>query len=436
MNPHPGERLKPCPQKVKPRPIIATFLSQLSATNDEVGARMGQSLSGTRLAVVAAMVALAYVALLPMLAYDLLDYLIPWLRAMLASDGLAVMGTGFTNYTGGYVSVLWAWSHLEPLLGEILVIKAAALTGTAACAFAFWTCLKSAGVGTRDRAFGTIAFCALPSVALNGAGLGQADAFYTAACLISVAAILRERPFLAGLAFAVAISFKLQAVFLAPFLAGLMLRDWRACLLSALALVPAYLAVNGIYLAGGRPLSDVLMIYAGQSGTYGDVWMKAANPWFLIQLGLGEARHDALYPQLVSGGVALGLGAAIATAACIWVKRPATSREIVFWATLPALLLPFLLPKMHDRYFFLGEVLVVLLALIDKRFWPAAILAQGSAIFAYNLHFDTLGLKAALGENVVASCALCLMVATLMTFLRAARGRKRDAARLTGPLRT
>jgi uncharacterized membrane protein len=58
----------------------------------------------------------------------------------------------------------------------------------------------------------------------------------------------------------------------------------------------------------------------------------------------------------------------------------------------------FLLPGMHDRYFFMTEVFLLILALLKSRYWWAALLFQLSALTVYQnyLHLNILpiGMKA------------------------------------------
>ncbi|MEO1797828.1 MAG: glycosyltransferase 87 family protein, partial [Pseudomonadota bacterium] len=353
---------------------------------------------------------------------DQIIFLQPWLDSIQASDGLAIFATPFTNYTGGYVGVLWGWSLAGPLLSDQAILKLASLTGTALLALSAGLLLRRAGLPRWESLFGGLLTLALPSVMMNGASHAQADAFYTAFCLLCLAALMADRRVLAGVAFCAALSFKLQAIFLAPFLAGVMLRDWRAVALSALALIPTYLVVNGLYVAAGRPVIDVLMIYGTQADTYREISMNAANPWFLIQTVLSEDAHDAAYREMVLVGLALASVAGLAIPMATLRARPTEPSDLLFWAATSALAMPFLLPKMHDRYFFLGEVLLLLLALTDRRFWPAALLAQVSAVFIYAIYFDVTGLSTVLSDPALGTVGVTFMGLTLMSFARARKG--------------
>ena len=52
-------------------------------------------------------------------------------------------------------------------------------------------------------------------------------------------------------------------------------------------------------------------------------------------------------------------------------------------ATASTLLVPFVLPRMHDRYFFAADVLSIVLAFVVPRLIPVAVLVQLASFFAY-----------------------------------------------------
>jgi Gpi18-like mannosyltransferase len=60
-----------------------------------------------------------------------------------------------------------------------------------------------------------------------------------------------------------------------------------------------------------------------------------------------------------------------------------TPERIVTAAALFAILVPFLLPGMHERYFFLADVLTLVLAVYRPRLWFVAILVELSSLLSY-----------------------------------------------------
>jgi Gpi18-like mannosyltransferase len=361
-----------------------------------------------------------YVMLYPVTQPDHFKFLLPWLRAITNSDGMSAFATDFSNYTGGYIIVLAGFAAFEGTLSELAIIKVTAVLGTGLSALGVAFCLRAAGWQTHAAVNGGLLFALLPAVMLNGIGWGQADAFYTAFVLYSMAALISGRPVMAALWFCVAISIKLQAILFAPFLIGALLRSPRAILIGVLALVPIYLLVNTIYLISGRPLSEVLMIYADQAQTFRRMSMNAGNLWYLLD-GYAPQVVAAHYRGLVLAGVGL---AALASLALIWRTHRSKyeNLDLLSLAATTTLVLPFILPKMHERFFFMGEALVFVCCLLERRFIPAAIALQLSAICMYSIYHDTLFVRQVIGWPLVAFAGISLMICSLLLIFIARRG--------------
>lgn len=85
-------------------------------------------------------------------------------------------------------------------------------------------------------------------------------------------------------------------------------------------------------------------------------------------------------------GVVLGLAAGTAAAVLIVAlasRRRVEAQTILLVATASAALLPYVLPKMHDRFFFPADLLTVAFAFARPRKWPIAALCQLGSILAY-----------------------------------------------------
>ncbi|MEL6701877.1 MAG: hypothetical protein AAFO58_09405, partial [Pseudomonadota bacterium] len=149
---------------------------------------------------------------------------------------------------------------------------------------------------------------------------------------------------------------------------------------------------------------------------YRDIWKGAANLWWPVHATLTPedlARH---YDSVVRIGLTLTVTVGLAILAATWRTGPVTplNRDAVLkLATISAAAVPFVLPKMHDRYFFMAEVMVLLLALTNRRYWPAVLLMQGSGALAYCGHEDILGFKALMGAGPMHWLSLALMVAAI-----------------------
>ena len=180
----------------------------------------------------------------------------------------------------------------------------------------------------------------LPTVVFNGAYWGQCDAIYTAFCLMALALALTDRPVRSMVCFGVALSFKLQTVFFLPALLPLWLR--RQVKLRHVLLIPAvYLAMMLPALWGGKSMHHVLTCYMQQAGQYN-----------------------------LFSGMAMCLGLAMMAAACLlvcWRREALDARSTLLFTLLVTSGVPYLLPKMHERYTFGADVLALVVAAFEPR---------------------------------------------------------------------
>jgi len=219
----------------------------------------------------------------------------------------------------------------------------------------------------RDPLRGAERVFLLPTVIFNGPVLGQCDTFWVGCCLLALSEALRERPYRMAMWAGVAFAFKAQAAFLAPFCAWYVLRSraWPSVaippVIYMIAIVPAALA--------GWPLVELLTVYLRQPQF--DFIGDAPNLW-AIPAALGVP-GSAIYTL----GYILG---ALGAGAILLIRR----RDPLDVALLSALVVPFLLPKMLDRFFFLADLLSLAIAYSrrDRASIALAVVVQCGSFFS------------------------------------------------------
>ncbi len=217
-----------------------------------------------------------------------------------------------------------------------------------------------------------VLFLFLPTVWFNSAVWGQCDVMFTGALLATVYWIMCGRPVAALAAYGVAWALKPQAIFLAPFLAGLLFRGrigWNLVLLPAgvygLCGLPEMLA--------GKPILDVLFHW-GRYRVFSGLVLGATN-WYQW------VSDDQVFflPGLVL--------ASSASAFLILGMRERSDLEPMGWtittALLSALLAPYFLPGVHERYFYAADVLSLVYAFFIPRGWIVTCLVQAASFFTY-----------------------------------------------------
>ena len=130
----------------------------------------------------------------------------------------------------------------------------------------------------------------------------------------------------------------------------------------------------------GKPLGDILGVYFGQAAEYsGYLNLNAPNMYALIPHGAEV--NTALAARL--GILAAFALAAAVLAALLVFRRQADDRALLAAAVVLAIGVPFLLPHMHERYFFLADVLALAWTCAFPRSAPCALLVELASLGAY-----------------------------------------------------
>jgi Gpi18-like mannosyltransferase len=289
---------------------------------------------------------------------DIDIFLLPWFEHIRSSGMIAAFSTPFSNYTPPYLYMLALVTPLAAVLPAVTVIKLLSVLGTVALAGSVWRLLTA--LDTPDPARGAALVLVLPSTLLNAPFLAQCDAMWAAACVMAAAMAVERRHSPMLVWFGLAIAFKLQAAFLGPFIVALLisrrvpLRLWLVAPFAIVAtLLPAW--------AAGWPIDDLTTIYVRQAGYFNLLSLNAPNLWIVVQAlpGIGPLPLAGLAITMAIGG---------STVYVAWLSsRRITPPLIVPAALLATLLVVGLLPRMHERYFFLCDILALTLALTSRR---------------------------------------------------------------------
>jgi len=282
---------------------------------------------------------------------DLVQFVMPWYDHIIERGPVGAFTEPFSNYTPPYLYLLAASSLVHPLLQPLDVIKWLSVAGTAFLALAVADLVKAMGGEPKRAAFTFI----VPTIALNAALLGQCDALWAGACVLAIAAMIRGLTVKSLIWCGVAIAFKAQAAFVAPAiiggLIGLRAPLWQwtiPALVYAALMAPAWLL--------GWPAADLATVYLRQADWF-DTAGNLANPWIWAgQFAPDAAKAFYIVGYAAAAAAALGIGALAAKS----VRKP---KAMLLLALLSSFALPFLLPKMHERYYFLADALVLALAL-------------------------------------------------------------------------
>ena len=329
-------------------------------------------------------------ALFPVITWDVKYAFLPWLQYVIDHGRWRALQTIEGDYFPSYYIILVALSYTQrivPPLYELKLLQPFVEVATALLAYKTVPLLarpddKISPAGLKRRSIAAaFAILAAPTVILNGSAWGQCDIFYTSLLLGAVYCILSSRKTLSAICFALALCLKLQPMFLAPFLVVALLRKklrlWQSIFIPAAWIVTAL-----PMLMLGRPFRDSVAAPAKQTGELRSLVTNAANPWQISSV------VHLPYPAFLSVGLLLGVLAAVwLIRVCMRWKR-FDAQAIFLTATLSLLLMPYILPKMHDRYFFPAEIFLIVLAAIRTEFILPAALLECSSLLCYINYFN------------------------------------------------
>ncbi len=319
----------------------------------------------------------------PFLPFESDDYVIalrPWYEFIAQNGNFAALKYDFAVYNVPYLYLLATASILLAGIPTLFAIKTISIIFDFVLAFFVYRCVRLKYREPTEEVIPILAALvalSMPTVVLNSAMWGQADAIYTAFLVACLYYLLAGRQAAAFIAFGVAFSVKAQSVFLCPLFLWLLVKekvDWRYFGLSpavyAVAILPAWFI--------GRPLCDLLVIYFGQMDEYGYLRLLSLNAPNLYRW-IPKAYYD-FYP------VGMAFTAVVVLGIAYFVSKSRvkiTADRLVFMATFAVLITPYFLPKMHDRFFFPADVISIILAFYCPRYWYVPVVIGSVSFLAY-----------------------------------------------------
>jgi Gpi18-like mannosyltransferase len=165
-----------------------------------------------------------------------------------------------------------------------------------------------------------------------------------------------------------------------------------------LSIVPAWLT--------GRRLSDLLLIYLNQATKYDALTMSAPTmyAWFN-----SNAPDQYFIPGLVFAASIVFLYIVLGYKSRIKLAAP----TIVQLALISALIVPFFLPRMHDRYFYPADVLSIVYGFFFPQYFFVPLLVNLSSFFTYQIYLFNMN-----PPNIPLPILALVLLLTIVTIVR------------------
>ncbi len=303
------------------------------------------------------------------------------------------------DYQISYVYILYFLSKLPVF--SLYTIKSVSCLFDFLTAFFVAFLLKKVAKSNDD-----VCFCAfvsilfLPTVVLNSGLWAQCDIIYSFFAVLAVFSLCENKSTLAWIFFSVSIYFKLQAVFILPlFIYVAFISGKQLSLLKGIMLPFIHIILSLPALVCGYPFSNLWKIYFGQVKEYPSLTMSMPNVYMLFNL-----KNNAFTKIGIIFAFLLYALMLLIIIKNYYKKNRKSAVNIVFLlATWSILTANMLLPRMHERYLFLGDIISVVFFFTDRKKWFVPVGVNLLSVFAY-MRFLFLGDK--INLRIIAFCAV------------------------------
>jgi Gpi18-like mannosyltransferase len=312
-----------------------------------------------------------------------------WYDYILDHGGILALSDNFSNYPPLYLLFLIAGAYIFGDTGyKPYGIKGFPILFDFVSAFFVYKILREKFKDGPIAYIGTSVFLLTPTMFINSSYWGQNDSMYLVGMLACVYFLMRStasesdaprritgNEIAAFVSLGLAIAIKLQAIFLAPLLLILLFKkvSWKSFFIVPLVylvtILPAWLI--------GRPLQELLTLYVYQVNMFRDkLSMSAPSIYAWLP---GEE-----YGFLIPWATLLALIILLSLSLLAWKKLSSMGRDqILALAFLSVLIAPFVLPKMHERYFYPADAFAILFGFYFPQFFYVPIIMISVSLFSF-----------------------------------------------------
>jgi Gpi18-like mannosyltransferase len=341
-------------------------------------------------------------AFFPFQTNDYNSFLKPWMQFIVDNGSFEAFRVKFYDYTPAYVYLLWLGTVINA--NFLWWIKAISVLFDFVMAYYVAKIVAIKYPKVFKMAF--VVTLMAPSVIFNGSLWGQCDVIYCSMVMACLYHLLTNKLIKSAFFYAVALCLKLQSMFFAPVFLWLLVAKnipKKFVITVAALFVGLYLimilpisqgvifqnnpldstknarglldsatkTINGVTTKVEDTRDGLLTIYANQPKNYSHIVMGPASSMY-------QWVDDKNYEYFYQNGLTVAI-VVILLLAYYLVSNKIVNVDndvIVKMALISTLAVPFLLPKMHERYFFLADVMALVYAFwFPKKFWVGVAIA-------------------------------------------------------------
>jgi Gpi18-like mannosyltransferase len=297
------------------------------------------------------------IILLPIKTGDYVVFIEPWINFIKSHGFASSLKYKFYDYSPSYIYMLIgiAKANLNPLYS----VKIVSILFEYIAAFFIGKIAYQKYQSNLIIWISLAVVPLLPTVILNSSYLSQCDSIYVSFILGSMYFYMKDKLFLSIVFLGIAFAFKMQTVFILPFYFVLMLKGklpWHYFFLIPIIFIVSILPTWYF----GRNFTDLIRVYIAQTDRYRLLTMNFPNLYIWI--------NNNYYETVKTVGILVTFLTTLISGFYLSRIKIEFSLEIlVKLVFLSAIIIPFILPGMHERYMYLGDVSGVLYFLVVRK---------------------------------------------------------------------
>lgn len=304
--------------------------------------------------------------LMPIESADYWGFLEEWMNKIREGGGFKSLGTQISNYTSPYMYLMCILSYITE--NDLYGLKMISIVFDYLASVAVFLIIYHLTENRRKAILAMAVLLLCPTVILDSAYWCQCDIIYTTFILYAIYYLLKGSSNKCLIFVGIAFSFKLQTLFIVPFLIFMWLKNKTIKLRHFLWIPVIYVISSLPAWLMGRSFKELMLIYFDQSGTYPWGTLEYPNIYAL----LGEAMPDMRHAAEVSGaGTFMTIMILGGLAYYIYTKNMKITEEMMITLALFSVaIVVYSLPHMHDRYGFLIDLLAIIYGVLNVRKLP------------------------------------------------------------------
>lgn len=294
---------------------------------------------------------------------DMYKFLIPWFKEIKSGGGIAVLDRQVGDYNLLYQTIISFFTYLDIDCVYLYKILSCIFDFPLAIACGRLVCSVNNKNWRNSREFYVIYSGVLfvPTVFLNSSYWGQCDSIYTFFIVLTVYKLLNEKYISAFISLGICFGFKLQAVFIIPFIIFLYFRKKNMSILHFTITLASFWLTGIVAFIKGRNVMDIFTIYADQTGIYKEMYLNTASFWKLVGNEYTIMNDFAILFTVAILGIALYLY-------ILKSSKEQTKEDHILVAVWTMWTVLMFLPSMHERYTYPLDIMLLILCAINMKY--------------------------------------------------------------------